>query len=54
MSKTLGLSVPTVTGALQHLTRLGIAKEMTGGRRNRIFSYTKYLAMVAAGTEPLP
>jgi Fic family protein len=53
MSKTLALSVPTVTAGLQHLNRLGIVKEMTGGRRNRVFSYSKYLAMVAAGTEPL-
>jgi Fic family protein len=53
MSKALGLSVPTVTAALQHLSQLGIAEEMTGGRRNRIFSYSKYLAMVAAGTEPI-
>jgi len=53
MSKTLALSVPTVTAGLQHLSRLGIVKEMTGGRRNRVFSYSKYLAMVAAGTEPI-
>jgi Fic family protein len=53
ISKTLGLSVPTVTAALQHLTDLGIVKEMTRGRRNRVFSYSKYLAMVAAGTEPI-
>ena len=53
MSKTLKLSVPTVTAALQHLSQMGIAKEMTGGRRNRVFSYPKYLAMVAAGTEPI-
>jgi Fic family protein len=53
ISKTLSLSVPTVTAALQHLSELGITKEMTGGRRNRVFSYTKYLAMVAAGTEPI-
>ena len=53
MSKALALSVPTVTAALEHLSRLGIAKEMTGGRRNRVFSYSKYLAMVAAGTEPI-
>ena len=53
ISKTLSLSVPTVTAALQHLSDLGIAKEMTGGRRNRVFSYKKYLAMVAAGTEPI-
>lgn len=53
ISKTLGLSVPTVTAALHHLTELGITKEMTGGQRNRVFSYKKYLAMVAAGTEPI-
>jgi Fic family protein len=53
ISKTLGLSVPTVTGALQHLVDLGIAKEMTGARRNRLFSYPKYLAMVTSGTEPI-
>ena len=53
ISKNLGLSVPTVTAALQHLNRLGIAKETTGGRRDRVFSYSRYLAMVAAGTEPI-
>jgi Fic family protein len=53
IAKTLGVSVPTVTASLQHLSELGITKEMTGGRRNRVFSYTKYLAMVAAGTEPI-
>jgi Fic family protein len=53
MSKALSLSVPTVTAALGHLRRLGIAKELTGGKRSRVFSYSKYLAMVAAGTEPI-
>lgn len=53
ISKALKLSVPTVTSALQHLSKLSIAKEVTGGRRNRVFSYPKYLAMVAAGTEPI-
>lgn len=37
----------------EHLADIGIAKEITGGRRNRIFSYARYLAIVAAGTEPL-
>ena len=53
VSKSLGLSVPTVTAALHHLSRLGIAKEMTGHRRNRMFSYSKYLEIVSAGTEPI-
>ena len=32
---------------------LGIVKELTGGRRNRVFSYDRYLAMLNEGTEPL-
>ena len=53
MSKTLKLSVPTVTTALQHLQRIGVVKEITGARRNRVFSYPKYMAIVEAGTEPI-
>jgi Fic family protein len=53
LSKSLSLSVPTVTAALQNLSRLGVTKEMTGHLRNRVFSYPKYLQIVAAGTEPL-
>jgi Fic family protein len=54
MSKALKLSVPTVTAALQHLADIGIVREITGGRRNRVFSYPRYLAMLEAGTEPIP
>jgi Fic family protein len=53
VSKSLGLSVPTVTAAFHHMERLGIAKEMTGHRRNRVFSYAKHLELVSAGTEPI-
>jgi Fic family protein len=53
MSKALKMSIPTVTAALQHLEDLGVTREITGGKRNRVFSYPKYLAMVEAGTEPI-
>ncbi len=53
IAKALQLSVPTVTAALQHLAGIGIVKEITGGRRNRVFCYPRYLAIVAAGTEPI-
>jgi Fic family protein len=53
LSKSLSLSVPTVTAALQNLNRLGVTREMTGHMRNRVFSYQKYLQIVAAGTEPI-
>jgi len=32
---------------------LGIAREITGGRRNRLFTYAAYLAVLSEGMEPL-
>ena len=49
----LKLSIPTVTVALDHLVRLGIAKEVTGKRRARIFGYSRYLKILSEGTEPI-
>jgi len=49
----LGLSIPTISQSLEHLATLGIVGEATGRRRNRVFVYTDYLALLAAGTEPL-
>jgi hypothetical protein len=34
------------------LVELGIARELTGKRRNRIFVYNRYLAILNRGTEP--
>ena len=33
------------------LVRLGIARELTGKRRNRLFLYDRYLAILNEGTE---
>ncbi len=49
----LKLSIPTVTVALDHLVRLGIAKEITGKRRARVFGYLRYLKILSEGTEPI-
>ena len=49
----LKLSIPTVTVALNHLVRLGIAKEVTGKRRARLFGYSRYLKILSEGTEPI-
>jgi Fic family protein len=46
-----GLSFPTTTKAVSKLAELGIAKEITGGRRNRVFSYTAYMEVLSQGTE---
>jgi Uncharacterized conserved protein len=52
-AKALKLSVPTVTGALESLATLKIAKEVTGKRRDRLFAYPRYLHILSEGTEPL-
>jgi Fic family protein len=51
--KELGLSAPTVGAAFSHLAGLGIVREVTGKRRDRLFAYTDYLAILAEGCEPL-
>ena len=47
------LSFPTAAKALESLVALGIAREITGGRRNRVFAYDAYLAILGEGADPL-
>jgi len=53
VAKDLKLTVPTVTSALNHLVQLGVVKEVSRKRRDRLFSYSRYVSMVSEGTEPL-
>jgi Fic family protein len=53
VSKALKLSIPTVTGAFNHLVRIGAVEEITGKRRDRLFTYSRYFNIVSEGTEPL-
>ena len=46
-----GLSFPAATSAMDLLANLGIARELTGKRRNRLFVYDRYLAILNEGTE---
>jgi Fic family protein len=48
-----GLSFPAATKAMQTLERIGIVREITGHRRNRVFAYQQYLGVLSEGTEPL-
>lgn len=52
-AKALKLTFPTVTSALNHLLQLGIVKEVSGKRRDRLFAYSRYVSMVGEGTKPL-
>jgi len=47
------LSFPTTTKAMERLLDLGITREITGGQRNRLFAYDRYLAILNEGSEPL-
>jgi cell filamentation protein, protein adenylyltransferase len=46
-----GLSFPAVSSAIDLLVELELARELTGKRRNRLFVYDRYLAVLNEGTE---
>lgn len=45
-----GITALTVNRALEKLCELGILRELTGQKRNRIFAYTQYLDILKEGT----
>ena len=49
--KKTGITPATVNKCLGHLERLGIVRELTGAKRNRIFSYARYVEIMSQGTE---
>ncbi|MCU0506014.1 MAG: Fic family protein [Chloroflexi bacterium] len=48
----LGVSYPTAARGMDALVALGIVREVTGRRRDRVFAYDRYLAILAEGTGP--
>ncbi|MBF0586823.1 Fic family protein [Prosthecochloris sp. N3] len=48
-----GITAATVNKALGHLEQLGIVKELTAQKRNRLFSYAGYIEIMSRGTELL-
>ena len=53
VKRRTGLSFPGATTGMEILVASGIAREITGKKRNRIFAYDRYLAILSEGTEPL-
>ncbi|MEQ1740984.1 MAG: Fic family protein [Candidatus Nitrotoga sp.] len=53
LCKETGMTFPTVGKVMQTLTQLGIARELTGQRRNRVFVYDGYLNILNEGGEAL-
>jgi Fic family protein len=46
-----GITPATVNKVLGHLEQLGIVKELTSQKRNRLFSYAGYIEIMSRGTE---
>ena len=40
----------TIKASLDHLVRLGLVREVTGKKRNRLFAYIKYISILNEGT----
>ena len=53
LTERTGASYPTVARAVEALENLGIVREITGRKRERVFAYMRYLDILNEGTEPL-
>jgi Fic family protein len=53
VSRRTGLSFPTAAKGMTGLVDIGLARELTGYRRNRVFAYDRCLTILDDGTEPL-
>jgi len=51
LAEKTGITPATVNKALGHLENLGIVKELTAQKRNRLFSYADYIEIMNRGTE---
>ncbi len=51
LAKKTGISVATVNRSIEHLERQGIVRELTEQKRNRLFSYVRYVEIMKQGTE---
>ncbi len=52
-SQETAISIPTVTAALARLEELGIVREITNKRRDKLYSYERYIQLLNEGTEPI-
>jgi Fic family protein len=52
LSEQSGMSFPTASKAMGTLVDLGVARELTGKRRNRVFVYDTYLGILSEEEEP--
>lgn len=53
MAQELDMTAPTIRNALNSLQDLGILKEITKKKRDKVYVYKKYLDLLEEGSEPL-
>ena len=53
ISKRTAISFSAASPAMQVLVEQGIAREITGKPRGRLFAYDRYLAIMSEGTDAL-
>jgi len=47
-----GLSFPAAAKAVETLEHLGVVREITGRRRDRVYAYARYLEILSEGANP--
>ena len=47
----LSLTAPTVRSAIDNLQKIGLVRETTGKRRDRLFVYSRYLDVLQEDTD---
>jgi len=52
-TQALRVTKPTAAAAMRHLQALGIVRELTGRKRNKLYVYQHYLRILDEGTTPL-
>ena len=52
-ARELEINRTTISNCIRRLLELGIVREITGQRRNRLFVYDRYVQILSEGTEPL-
>lgn len=53
LAERSAVTLPTVNRMLAQLQALGIVAELTGRKRDRLFSYAEYVRILSEGTSPL-
>lgn len=51
LAETTGITQAVINKALGHLVQLGIVRELSGQKRNRLYSYAAYIEIMNRGTE---